>query len=112
MYLEYCKHWEELTQDEPSKVVALFLKSEEAYLRSSGTIRKSNFWLVEHENRCWHGAYKLSGKDNYVNEGLYQNDLLNGPMMTDIMLECLQLNRYFIMTEGGRAMTMDELNES
>jgi hypothetical protein len=109
--LEYCQYWESVSTDEPSKAVALFLKSEEAYLRSSGIIRKSNFWLGEHENRCWHGSYKLCGKDNYVNEGLYCNDLLYGPMMTDIMLECLRLNRYFVMTEDGRAMTMDELIE-
>jgi hypothetical protein len=89
----------------------MFLKTEESYLRGCGTIRKSNFWLGEHENVRWHGAYKISGKDNYVQEGLYRNDLLYGSLMSDVMLEWLRVNRFFVMSEDGAAMTMDELNE-
>jgi hypothetical protein len=110
-YLAYCKFWEEDSNDEPSKVVALFLKMQEAYLRSSGTIRKSHFWMGEAENVRWHPAYKLTGKDNYVTEGLYRNDLLYGPLTTDLMLEHMRVNRYFVMSEDGGAMSMDELNE-
>jgi hypothetical protein len=112
LYCNYCRFWEEESNDEPSKVIAMFLKAEESYLRGCGTIRKSNFWMGEHENVRWHGAYKISGKDNYVQEGLYRNDLLYGPLMNDVMLEWLRsVNRYFVMSEDGAAITMDELNE-
>lgn len=38
VYREYCRFWEEETSDEPSKAVAMFLKTQESYLRGSGTI--------------------------------------------------------------------------
>jgi hypothetical protein len=71
-YLSFCEFWEDHSTDEPSRVVARYLQMEEAYLRSSGTIRKSHFWMGEAENVRWHGAYKLTQKDNYVNEGLHR----------------------------------------
>ncbi len=109
-YHDYCVK-KESTSDEPTKVCALFLKYMDAYKRCHLGVKRSNFWMLEDEGCSWLGAFKSCGKTNYVTEIMHRIDALYGPDMTDDELEWLRINCFFVMTEGGNAVTLDELNE-
>eukprot|EP00956_Cyclotella_meneghiniana_P045051 scaffold350880_cov96-Cyclotella_meneghiniana.AAC.1 len=84
----------------------------DAYFRGAHAIRKQDFWLAEVENILWHGAYKACNKKNYAEEGMHRIDTLYGlDGMTDVELENFRMNRFFVMTELGDAMSLDEVNE-
>ena len=42
---------------------------------------------------------------------MHRIDTMYGPNMSDTDLEWMRMNRFFILSEGGHAVTMDELNE-
>ena len=101
----------ELSNDEPTRLCALFLKEMESYLRGIHGVRNQDFWGLEIEGTEWLGAYKICGKTNYVTETLHRMDTLYGDDMNDHDLEWLRMNKFFVLSEGGHAVTMDELNE-
>ena len=110
-YQSYCQDVLSNKDDEPSYVCALLLKYMESYSRGVKAVRKANFWLLEKEGVAWLGAYKLSGKKNYVTETLHRMEEIYGEKMNDIRRESIRMNRFFVLSEGGDAVTFDELNE-
>ena len=75
-------------------------------------MKKQKFWSCEHENVLWQGSYKLSGKNNYMQEGMHRMETLYGESMSDYDLELLRCNRFFKMMKNGSAMSLDDVNES
>ena len=67
--------------------------------------------MMEKEGRAWLGAFKLCGKNNYVTETLCRNDFLYDLQLEDWDLENLRLNRFFVMTADGNALSLDKLNK-
>eukprot|EP00984_Skeletonema_dohrnii_P009331 scaffold3571_cov78-Skeletonema_dohrnii-CCMP3373.AAC.3 len=110
MYSNYCNTLEQ-SMDQPTRVSALFMKCVESYNRCFNGVRNSDFWLMEIEGSNWLGAFKLCDKTNYVTETLHRMDTLYKPNRTDFDLEWTRRNRFFVMTEGGRGMSFDEVNE-
>ena len=47
-FTEFCYN-AEISNDEPTRVCALFLKEVESYLRCFHGIRNQDFWTLEHE---------------------------------------------------------------
>ena len=109
-YQKWCDEWNE-GLDEPSIVSNLFMKYMESYRRCVGAVKRWNTWLLEIEGSKWLGAFKLTGKTNYVTEGCHRIDTLYGGALTPDELEWRRVNQLFLMTEGGHAMSLDEVNE-
>ena len=86
----------ETSNDEPTRLCALFLKEFESYLRCIHGVRNQDF-LLEIEGKDWLGAYKVCGKDNYVTETLHRMDTLYGDKMSDHDLEWLRMNNFFCL---------------
>ena len=110
LYSAYCDELESST-DEPSRVCAIFMKEVESYFRCVDGTKKGNFWLMEKENSDWLGAYKFSGKSNYLPEGMKRAELMNGDKLTDWEIEEIRWNRLLTLTTGGNKVSYDELNE-
>ena len=110
MYKEYCDSWIE-GLDEPTIACALFMKYMDSYRRCVDGVKKRNTWLMEIEGALWLGAFKLAEKQNYVTETLHREDVLYGEDMPSEELEWKRRNQLFLMTEGGNAMSLDEVNE-
>ena len=115
-YLSYCIVQEE-SVDKPTRVVALFLKYMDGYMRSYYAAKHNNSWLLEQEGHDWLPGFKITGKSNYVTEGchridtLYGRDLPNSHGLTDEELEWTRWNRLFNMFLNGNSMSLDEVNE-
>jgi hypothetical protein len=109
-FSEYCNKWES-SMDVPSRLCNNLLKLLEAYFRCVHSVKRQNFWMCEAECNRWLGAFKLAKKKNYVQEGLHRIDTLYGGALTPVELEEFRCNRFFLMTEDGNAMSMDEVNE-
>ena len=67
--------------------------------------------MMEKEGCDWLGAFKLCGKNNHVTETLRRNKFLYDTTFEDWELESIQMNRLFVMSEGGHHVSMDELDE-
>ena len=89
-FATFCKE-AEMSNDEPTRLCALFLKEIESYLRCIHGVRNQDFWLLEIEGRDWLGAYKICGKNNYVTETLHRMDTLYGDKMSDHDLGWLRM---------------------
>ena len=76
-YLSYCIAQEERV-DEPTRVVALFLKYMDGYMCSYYAAKHNNSWLLEQEGHDWMPGFKITGKSNYVTEGCHRIDTLYG----------------------------------
>ena len=87
------------------------MKYMESYCRCVGAVKRWDTWLLEIEGSKWLGAFKLTGKTNYVAEGCHRIDTLYGGGLTPDELEWRRVNQLFLMTEGGHAMSLDEVNE-
>ena len=105
-YQLWCGEFDE-GLDEPSIASNRFIKYVESYKRCVDGVRKWNTWLLEVEAIDWMGAYHLSGKKNYVNEGCHRIDTLYGGRLTEDELEWRRVNQFFLMTEGKGAMSLD-----
>ena len=57
------------------------------------------------------GCIQVVWKNNYLHEGLHRIATLYGDKLTRYELELLRMNRFFMMTEGGNAMSMDDVSE-
>jgi len=90
-FTEFC-YDAESSNDEPTRICALFLKEIESYLRCVHGIRNQDFWTLEHEGVQWLGAYKVVGKQNYVTETMHRIDTMYGPNMSDSDLEWVRMN--------------------
>jgi hypothetical protein len=101
----------ENSPDQPTQLCCLLIKLLESYFRCVHAVKKQNFWMCEAENIKWHGAYQVHGKKNYILEGLWRIFILYGPDMENVDLERLRVNRFFLMTAGGNAMSLDDMNE-
>ena len=88
-----------------------FINITTVYFRCVKSVKNQNFWSLEQETINWLGAYKLCGKNNYYTEGLHRISMLYGSKLTNFDLEMLRVNRFFLMTEGGNAMSLDDVNE-
>ena len=111
MYCAYCEQLES-SDDEPSRVCAIFMKEVESYFRCVNGVKKGDFWLIEKENSDWLGAYQFSGKSNYVPEGMKRGELMNGPdKLSDWEIEEIRWNRLITLTKGSSNVSFDELNE-
>lgn len=109
-FREYCESWE-TSDHEPSRLVALSIKFLDSYSRCRDGIRKKDFALREKEGCDWLAAFKFCGKNNYVIEACERIEKLYGPEMKACLLETLRRNRMAVLTDGGRGMAQDEVNE-
>ena len=107
-YRDWCEEWNE-GLDEPSIASNLFMKYMESNRRCVLGVKRWNSWLLEVEGRDWMGAYSLSGKTNHVTEGCHKMDVMYGELPPH-ELEWRRAN-HFLMTKGGNAMSMDEVNK-
>ena len=57
------------------------------------------------------GAFKFTGKTNYVTEGCHRIDTLYGGDLTTDELELRRTNQLFLVAEGGHALSLDKVNE-
>ena len=110
IYHAYCDGLE-TSEDEPSRLCAIFMKEVESYFRCVHSVKNSNFWMLEKEGCDWLGAYKVSGKSMYVPESLKRMELLYGDSLTDWEREEMRLNRLITLSAGGNAVAFDECNE-
>lgn len=110
LYSTYCNKLES-SMDEPSRLCAIFMKEVESYFRCVHGTKKGNFWLMENENSDWLGAYKFSGKSNYLPEGMERAELMNGDKLTDREIKEIRWNRLLTLTTDGNKISYDELNE-
>ena len=116
LYREFCVA-QETSDDEPTRIVGLFLKYMDGYLRGYYAAKHSNFWLLEQEGHDFMPGYKITGKNNYVTEGChridktYGRDVSGDNGLSDEELEWTRLNRFFTMTEGFNSLSLDEMNE-
>ena len=60
-YVDFVLKWEN-SKHEPTKVVSLFLKYTNSYLRCKHGIRNVDFWLFEKESCEWMSAWKKMNK--------------------------------------------------
>merc|ERR1712086_338246 len=72
-YLSYCTAQEE-SNDQPTRIVALFLKHMDGYIRSFYAAKNGNSWLLEQEGHDWMPGFKMTGKSNCVTEGCHRID--------------------------------------
>ena len=97
------------------------VKEVESYNRSVAAVKNQDPWLPEQQGCHWLGAYKISGKNNYVGETMHRIDTLYGngegngsddqSGMTPHELEWHRLNRLVVMNEFGHSISLDALNE-
>ena len=64
------------------------------YMRYYDAIRNENFWMVEQENVNWLGAYKLHGKNMYVDESLKRIEMICSTKIKDWEYETMRCNRF------------------
>lgn len=108
-YVEWLDDWID-GLDEPSVVMALYLKYLRSYRRCVRGPKKGNTWNMEFEGWLWTGAYALTGKNNYVTENCYRGDTLY-TKMTPSELEWHRRNHTFVMYDDGPGNSLDEMNE-
>ena len=90
----FCENTE-VSDDEPTRVCALFLKQMESYHHCIQSVRNQDFWSTEKEGVDWTGAYWVCGKNNYVTESLHRMDTMYGSKMSNHDLEWLRMNRFY-----------------
>ena len=111
LYEDWCNGWND-DLDEPTIAVNLLTKHVASYPRCRNGVKNGNVWLMEVEGCRWLGAYTMLGKNNYSTETCYRMDTLYGPhTIQPEGLEWKRKNLLVIMTEGGHAISLDELNE-
>jgi hypothetical protein len=110
-YREYRMMWE-TSDHEPSRMVALFLKSMRCYLRCDKAINKHDVWHLEIESANLLPIWKTFGKNNYLKiqcefmERCY-DDILFPPIYREIM----RANNLCVKP-SGHAVAFDEQNEN
>jgi hypothetical protein len=110
-YQEYRLSWEQ-SDHEPSRMVALYLKSMRRYLRCDKSINKYDVWHLEIESAKLIAIWKTFGKPTYLKlqcefmERCYNNDILD-PVHREIMR-----TNSFCVRSSGRAVAFDEENEN
>ena len=115
-YLSYCITQEDC-EDKPTRIVALFLKYMDGYMRSFYAVKHCNSWLLEQEGHDWLPGFKITGKRNYVTEGchrihmLYGRDVPTSHGLPDEELEWTRCNRQFTMSNNGDSMNLDKVNK-
>ena len=110
-FRNWCDDWLD-GLDEPIVAAGLFLKYMDSYRRRFSGVKKWNPWLLEVESSKWLGGWSMCGKKNYTSEGCHRIDTIYGGNFSPGELEWRRSNQLVRPTEGGNAMSLDDLNES
>ena len=116
---EYRESWE-TSKNEPSKMLAMFIKITGSRYRSKLVVSNLDFWMCEYENCEWIGPWKMSNKTTYLRQKCEEIEIKYGgeceddtvvPSMSPLELEIMLLNRICVLTEGGNRVAFDFVNE-
>jgi len=115
---EYRESWE-TSKNEPSKMLAMFIKITGSHYRSKLAVSNLDFWMCEYENCEWIGPWKMSNKTTYLRQTCEEIEIKYGgkcgedtvlPSMSPLALEIMRLNRMCVLTEGGNGVAFDFVN--
>lgn len=109
LYDEFCNGFE-TSENELSKVYAMFILKVDSYVRCKKGIRKHDVLLLECETNDWLGVWKETGKTSYLKAGIRRIENLYYNMKP-WLLECQRWNRFPTLNEGRGSLTHDELCE-
>jgi hypothetical protein len=107
---QYDEGWEK-SPHEPSRIVALFIKYVKSYCRSKHGISNIDFWVLEKERVEWLGAWKMLNKSTYLKLTCEFIEQVYDESLSPYFKEILRLNSIAVMTESGKGMSMDDVNE-
>ena len=107
---QYRIEWEE-SAHEPSRVVALFMKSMRSYLRCRRAIKAHDGWHLEIESANLLRVWKVMGKTTYLRlQCEFMETFYNGEKMPAIYREIMRVNA-FCVKQSGSPVAFDEENE-
>ena len=107
---DYCTELES-SQDEVSRMMALFVMKMDAYCRCKFGIRKGDSILLEKEGCEWMPMWKVHGKNNYLQATLRRIETLYGTKLSSSERETMRRNRFCRLTPGKGCLANDELCE-
>ncbi len=86
------KSWE-ASPNEPSRVIALFMKYMERYLRAKKAVSAYDSWLIEIESADWMGPWKMINKRTYLRlQCEYIERFYDNRQMPAVMREMMRAN--------------------
>ena len=91
-------------------MIALFIKKVASYMRCENDIRKGNVLLLEAKCNNWLGMWKVTGKCQYLADGLRRIENLYYELHP-MLLEMRRCNRLPTLNKGKGSLAMDELCE-
>jgi len=106
LYDEFCTGFE-TSDNELSKLFAMFILKVDSYVRCKEGIRKHDVLLLECETNDWLGVWKETGKTSYLKAGLRRIENLYYKM-NPWLLECQRWNRFPTLNKERGSVTHDE----
>ena len=110
-YQKYRDDWEQ-SNNEPSRMVALFMKSMRSYLRCKRAIKAHDGWHLEIESAHLLRIWKVFGKTTYLRlQCEFMEKFYDSAKLPPIYREIMRANA-FCVKESGTAVAFDEENEN
>jgi hypothetical protein len=110
-YREYRESWE-LSEHQPSRMVALFIKSYWCYLRCKKAISSHDGWHLEIESCHLMPVWKVLGKTTYLRlQCKYMEMFYSDKKVPSIYQEFMRAN-VFCVKLSSRVVVFDEQNEN
>jgi hypothetical protein len=109
-YRRFRRSWE-ISRHEPSRVIALYLKSMRSYLRCKNAISNRDAWLLEIESCNLLPIWKMMGKNIYMRlQCEYMETFYDDKKVPGVYREIMRANS-FCTKPSGATVAFDEENE-
>ncbi len=110
-YQEYRTRWEK-SANQPSRMVALFLKLMRSYLRCCHAVTTHDGWLLDIESWNLLPIWKMNGKTTYLRlQSKFMENFYNILKVPLIYREIMRANN-FCVKPSGRMVEFDEENKN
>jgi hypothetical protein len=110
-YEHYRLSWEK-SNHEPSRMIALFLKSMRCYFRCDTAINKHDTWHLEIESANLMPVWKMHWKTTFLKlQCEYMKCCYNNELLPPVYREIMRASN-FCVKSLGRAVAFDEQNEN